>query len=107
MVKHHRGEFPVGPGTLVWFYPAPNSGLQQSHGDGPLAALVASVISENSVNLSVLDPSGSWFNQGPVLYLHRGESTMGNAWCIEPGKEAKVTESEPDPEPVEPESGVG
>jgi hypothetical protein len=50
------------PGRIVWFWPGPHEGIVHAKGE-PLAAIVASVVNDRKVNLTVFDGVGRTHHQ--------------------------------------------
>lgn len=101
--EHEGGELQVG--QTVWYYPAAGKD-PGPHPDGvgqPLLAIVASVVTPQSVNLHVIRADGESFGAQCVLVLKSGESALGNAFCSHErmdaeqhvGEEAKAPAEEP------------
>jgi hypothetical protein len=62
-------------GRVVWFW-MPNSPQKE-----PLAAMVAAVITDSIVNLSVIDAEGNQFGQKGVPLVQDGEKSPAMAYC--------------------------
>lgn len=55
-------------GRIVWFYPAPHDGIGRLNGQ-PLAAIVAGVHNDRSVNLAVFDAYGNTQQRSSVALV--------------------------------------
>lgn len=66
------------PGRIVWYYPAPHDGLAQLDGQ-PLAAIVAGVHNNNSVNLAIFDAYGNTQQRSRVHLVQPNEDRPNNA----------------------------
>jgi hypothetical protein len=61
------------PGRIVWFYPDVNDGrTRDSSGFVPLAAMVAKVIHERCVNLTVSGDDGTTYGAQNIVLLQEG-----------------------------------
>jgi hypothetical protein len=62
-------------GRVVWYW-MPNSPQRE-----PLAAMVAAVVTDSIVNLSVIDAEGNQFGQKGVPLVQDGEQPPSMAYC--------------------------
>ena len=99
--EHGReaGRLRAGPnptpivGSLVHYHSIGND--RPDPGEEPLCAIVASVLSENGLNLMVIGADGAPFGKQSVLFCRKGDSPMGLEYCDVPGAEAASEDEQP------------
>jgi hypothetical protein len=85
-------------GELVWYRPIPNEGLTINpvNGGDPLAALVAGVNQDGTVNITVFDYKGNISNRVNVPAIKAGSGEPKRPYVEYFVNEEKVEESEPE-----------